>query len=175
MTISPNSAPSSIARRNPLGIIRFTAALSKSAGAVWNPKTSSYNRVSLPAAIEAEDFDRYYDTSSSNAGGAYRVSGVDIKQASESSGTYAVGWMRTGEWFEYDVTIPTAGVYNFEARVASAESAKTFHLEVAGVDVSGPMVVPDTGPGNTAWALDYKEGHAATVGRQWRPRSRSSS
>jgi hypothetical protein len=157
MTISPNSAPSSIARRNPLGIIRFTAALSKPAGAVWNPKTSSYNRVSLPAAIEAEDFDRYYDTSSSNAGGAYRVSGVDTKQASGSCGRYAVGWMRTGEWLEYDVTIPTAGVYNFEARVASAESAKTFHLEVAGVDVSGPMVVPDTGPGNTAWASITKK------------------
>jgi chitinase len=56
-----------------------------------------------------------------------------------------------------DVTIPTAGVYNFEARVASAESAKTFHLEVAGVDVSGPMVVPDTGPGNTAWASITKK------------------
>jgi hypothetical protein len=43
-------------RKRPLKFVRQVR--SKPAGAVWNPKTSSYNRVSLPAAIEAEDFDR---------------------------------------------------------------------------------------------------------------------
>jgi hypothetical protein len=102
--------------------------------------------------IEAENFDRYYDTGSGNAGGEYRATGVDIKLASEVCGTYAVGWMRTGEWLEYDINVPAAGSYVFEARVASAETGKSFHLEVDRVNVSGPLVVPNTGAWNTGWA-----------------------
>lgn len=126
------------------------------AEAVWNQATGSNIRVALPAVIEAENFDRYYDTGATNLLGEYRSTGVDIKTASEYCGTYAVGVMKTGEWLEYDVSIPTAGSYTFSARVASAETGRSFHLEVDRVNVSGPLVVPYTGAWNTGWATVTK-------------------
>jgi hypothetical protein len=64
--------------------------------------------------------------------------------------------MKTGEWLEYDVTIPAAGSYTFGARVASAETGKGFHLEVDGTNVTGFMTVPYTGAWNTGWATVTK-------------------
>lgn len=132
------------------------AALTTPAEAVWNQTTDSNIRVALPAVIEAENFDRYFDIDSTNVLREYRSTGVDIKTASEYCGTYAVGVMKTGEWLEYDVNIPTAGSYTFSARVASAETGRSFHLEVDRVNVSGSLVVPYTGPWNTGWATVTK-------------------
>ena len=39
--------------------------------------------------------------------------------------------------------MPTAGSYNFDVRVASNGGGGTFHIEVDGVDVTGPMTVPN--------------------------------
>ena len=139
-----------------LAFFAISAALTGQAGAVWDPATKKTVRVALPAVIEAENFDRYYDTGSGNALGEYRSTGVDIKIASEYCGTYAVGVMKTGEWLEYDVTIPKAGSYTLAARVASAEDGRSFHLEVDRVNVTGPILVPNTGPWNTGWATITK-------------------
>jgi endoglucanase len=130
--------------------------LADPAFAVWNPATNANVRVALPAVIEAENFDRYYDATSRNTLGEYRSTGVDIKKASEYCGTYAIGVMQTGEWLEYDVNIPASGAYVFSARVASAETGRSFHLEVNRSDVTGPIVVPYTGPWNTGWATVTK-------------------
>ena len=134
----------------------FCALLPSPAGAVWDSATKTYARASLPAVLEAENFDRYYDTGSGNAGGEYRATGVDIKLASEYCGTYAVGWMRTGEWLEYDVSVASAGSYDFAVRVASAETTGAFHLEVDRVNLTGPIKVPFTGEWNTEWTTVTK-------------------
>jgi hypothetical protein len=137
-------------------ILILAVCLPDTAFAVWDPATSRNMRVSLPAVIEAENFDRYYDATSQNTLGEFRSTGVDIKKASESCGTYAIGVMQTGEWLEYDVNIPASGSYLFSARVASAETGRSFHLEVDRTDVTGPIVVPHTGPWNTGWATVTK-------------------
>jgi hypothetical protein len=107
-------------------------------------------RVSLPAAvIEAENFDEggagiaYSDTTTGNNGGTYRNTNVDIG-AKTGSGFY-VGWTRPGEWLKYSVDVTTAGTYTLDVAVANKGAATTFHVEVDGANVTGPMAVPDTG------------------------------
>lgn len=79
---------------------------------------------SIPGTIQAEDFDEggegvgYHDTDSSNKGGAYRQTGVDIENA--SGGGYNVGWFSAGEWMNYTVQVASAGTYTVQLRVASS-------------------------------------------------------
>ncbi|HEU4938835.1 MAG TPA: carbohydrate-binding protein [Vicinamibacterales bacterium] len=103
----------------------------------------------IPGWVQAEDFDNggqsvaYYDLSAGNAGGTYRSTDVDIQRT--SSGGYAVGWIGAGEWLKYTVNVASSGTYTAVARVASAGSGGTFHIEFNGTDKTGPMRVPNTG------------------------------
>src|SRR3954466_9374497 len=80
-----------------------------------------------------------------NQGGKYRATGVEIGSATEdSAGGYYVGWIGTGEWYEYSLNVAHPGTYTLEARVASPFSGKGFHLEWNGRDISGLITVPYT-------------------------------
>jgi hypothetical protein len=70
---------------------------------------------------------------------------LPIPGAEESGYVPTVG----GEWMSYTVNVSASGYYTFTARVASANNSNTFHLEVDGVDVTGPIYIPNTGSGNT--------------------------
>ena len=60
----------------------------------------------LPGTVQAEDFDAggrdvaYHDTTSGNAGGAYRSNNVDIEATTDIGGGYNVGWITPGEWLK---------------------------------------------------------------------------
>ena len=130
--------------------------------------------VSLPGVIQSENFDEggagvaYFDTTSGNAGGAYRSTDVDIETASDAGGGYNVGWTTVGEWLQYTVNVTAAGTYTLEFRVAARAPGATFHLEVNGVDKTGPLTVPDTG-GYQVWATVTKTGVSLSAGQQkWR-------
>jgi probable HAF family extracellular repeat protein len=103
----------------------------------------------LPGVVEAEDFDEggedvaYHDDTPGNIGGHYRDSDVDIADASE--GGYTVGWAGAPEWLTYTVNVMRSGTYVLELRVASAGPGGRFHVEFDGTDVTGPLMVPDTG------------------------------
>jgi Carbohydrate binding module (family 6) len=102
--------------------------------------------------IEGEDFQPgsggFSDTTSVNLGGAYRTSGVDI--TSGGSGYY-VGWTAAGEWLQYGLDVQRSGSYTATFRLASNQStARTFHVEVDGRDVSG--TVRHTGTTWNEWA-----------------------
>src|SRR5215470_18014437 len=78
----------------------------------------------VPGTIQAEDFDNggegvaYHDTgSTTNAGGAYRSTGVDIEAA--AGGGYDVGWIAAGEWLNYTVNVASAGTYTVQVKIAS--------------------------------------------------------
>jgi hypothetical protein len=60
-------------------------------------------------------------------------------------GGYNVGWAGAGEWLTYTVNVTTGGTYTLVARVASPSTGGTFHIELNGVDVTGPLRVPATG------------------------------
>ncbi|MFM7023216.1 MAG: carbohydrate-binding protein [Flavobacteriales bacterium] len=104
----------------------------------------------IPGKIEAEDYDNgcegtaYHDNEAANYGGASRQSGgVDIGNCQE--GGYNVGFIGWGEWLKYTVNVTTEGVYELQARVASPNANRSFHVELDGVDISGAIAVPVTG------------------------------
>ncbi|WP_037576483.1 glycosyl hydrolase family 8 [Sporocytophaga myxococcoides] len=104
----------------------------------------------IPGKIEAENFDlggldiAYYDDTKDNKGGQYRTDEyVDIENCSE--GGYNIGYMDIGEWLNYSVEIKETGTYELGVRVASPNSGKVLHVEMNGVDISGPVAVPNTG------------------------------
>jgi hypothetical protein len=105
----------------------------------------------VPGTIEAENFDEggqsvaYFDTAAGNKGGAYRATDVDIQPTTDEGGGYSVGWTKTGEWLKYTVTVAATGTYTLETRVATIGTGGVFHVEVDGVDRTGPIAVPDTG------------------------------
>ncbi len=101
----------------------------------------------IPGKIEAEHFDNggegvaYHDTEAENKFNLFRTNeGVDVEATGDGSGVYNLGWIVTGEWLEYSVNVQTAGAYTLETRVASGSSAvKAFHVEMDGVNISGPV------------------------------------
>ncbi len=103
----------------------------------------------IPGRIEAEDYDLggegigYVDTTPGDEGGfVYRTDDVDIKASREDG--FAIGWFAAGEWLEYTVEVRETGAYSIAARVGSALSDRTFHIEVDGRDVTGAIPVPQT-------------------------------
>lgn len=117
------------------------------------PASSPYlgSPVAVPGTIQAENFDNggegvaFHDLDASNNGGAYRTTGVDIEASGDAGGGYNVGWIKAGEWMGYSVNASAAGVYDISARVASSGGGGTFHIEVAGVNVTGALTIPNTG------------------------------
>jgi len=106
----------------------------------------------IPGKIEAENFDNggegvaYHDLDAGNTLGQYRTTdGVDIESCTDTNGGYDVGATHTSEWLEYTVNITKAGVYTFQARVATTATGKAFHAELDGKDFTGTMAVPATG------------------------------
>lgn len=115
----------------------------------------------VPGTFEAEDFDRggegvaYHDVVAGNAGGQYRTS-EDVDIYTPATGTnatgYAVNNIQAGEWLEYTIDVPSAGTYSIELHVSSEMATGSFHVEIDGADVTGPIAVPSTGWwGTYAW------------------------
>jgi hypothetical protein len=130
--------------------------------------------VTVPGTIQTEDFDEgsagvaYFDTTPTNSGGQYRSTGVDIESSADSGGGYNLGWVFAGEWLNYTVNVAAAGIYDVEVRVASGGSGGRFHIEVNGVDKTGPLTVANTGGWQT-WATIRKSGVVLAAGPQiWR-------
>ena len=163
-----DSAPGSVGNFNYIRVVPL--------GGGGGPDSTPYGGtpVSLPGTIQAENFDEggagfaYVDTSSGNTGGQYRTTDVDVGVASDTGGGYRLGWIDAGEWLNYTVNVAAAGTYDIEVRVASNGLGGTFHIEVGGVDKTGPMTVPNTG-GWQAWTTIRRNGVTLAAGQQvWR-------
>ncbi len=128
----------------------------------WTTANTSYVNTGPGAGavrIEAEDYTGgtaaqegadYHDTTSGNSGGAYRTQDVDIEPCSE--GGYDVGWIRQGEWLRY--VFEGGGDYAVSIRYATLYDNRSCHLELDGVNVTGPIALPKTG-GWQDWATAY--------------------
>jgi len=128
----------------------------------------------LPGTLQLENFDEgvagaaFTDTSLGNLGGQYRATDVDIETTTDTGGGYSLGWVVAGEWLRYTVNVPTAGVYDLDVRVASSGTGGTFHIEVNGVDKTGPIAIPNTG-GWQSWTTVRAPGVTLAAGIQvWR-------
>jgi len=112
-----------------------------------------------PLFIEAENYNPggegvgYHDLDNRRQGNydngrgeAVDLSRVDESEARLSDGPATVSYVRAGEWLAYDINVPEAGTYQFEIRSARAPAGESrIHLEVDGVDVSGPLMIASTG------------------------------
>jgi hypothetical protein len=122
----------------------------------------------LPGTVQAEDFDNggegvaYHDQDGGNNGGGYRWTDVDTWCNSVDCG---IGWIGAGEWLEYTVNVAAAGSYTLQVRAGSPGPGGTFHIEVDGVDKTGPMNVPATGDWRT-WGTVTKAGVQLSAGQQ---------
>ena len=104
----------------------------------------------VPGTIRSETFDNggegiaFHDSgSTTNAGGAFRQTGVDIEGSSE--GGYDVGWTAAGEYLNYTVNVAYSGTYTVQLRVASVGGA-TMHVGFNGnQSVWQSVDVPNTG------------------------------
>jgi hypothetical protein len=127
--------------------------------------------ISIPGRVEAESYDlggsaiAYYDGSAGNTGAQFRTDNVDIESNSDGGPGYNVGWTAAGEWLEFTVNVSAAGKYDFKARVAAASAGKSFHIEMNGTNVSGAIVVPNTG-GWQIWQTVTVSGISLNAGTQ---------
>jgi len=84
----------------------------------------------IPGKIEAEAY--------------VAMAGVQLETCSE--GTQDVGWIDTGDWMAYAITVPTAGSYTIQYRVASPNSTAVISADYnAGANQLGTIAVPNTG------------------------------
>jgi hypothetical protein len=62
-----------------------------------------------------------------------RNDNVDIELSRDSNGGYSVGWISAGEYLTYTLDIPETGIYQLDARVASASGGShRFRVSVDG-------------------------------------------
>jgi hypothetical protein len=119
----------------------------------------------VPGRIEAEDFDEdeLVDSSPLNEGGVYRSTAVDIEVAADTGGGYNIGWIDSGERTAYPLDVAESGACSIKVRVASPVSGSAFRLLVDGIDVTGPLEVPDTA-GWQNWQTVTRDGVTLTAG-----------
>ncbi|WP_415326836.1 carbohydrate-binding protein [Chryseobacterium sp. MMS23-Vi53] len=96
------------------------------------PQPYNGTAVVIPGTIEAENYNlggegvAYHDTEAQNlavqnGSAQYRTDdGVDIQVASAAT---FINYTQNGEWANYTINVPTAGNYDFEFKVASADTS----------------------------------------------------
>jgi hypothetical protein len=163
MADSKRSADAGLNLAKPGPVWSFTTA-----GGVSTPFGGT--PVSLPARIEAENFDTggspiaYVDTTPGNRGNVYRtLEDVDIGPTSDTGSAFYVGWTKAGESLNYTVNVPSARAYTLDVRVANTVPGATFRVEVDGHDMTGSMTVPSTG-GYDVWQTVTRSGITLDVG-----------
>lgn len=106
----------------------------------------------IPGTIEAENYDigpnAFFD---SNGGGdtQYRPGdGVGTEVCNE--GGYNISYVARNEWLKYTAQVNSTGNYDIKLRIATPYNAKTVHLEIDGINVTGLVNIQNTG-GFQAW------------------------
>ncbi|MCK9181497.1 MAG: endo-1,4-beta-xylanase [Fibrobacteraceae bacterium] len=97
------------------------------------PQAPYTDTIAIPGIVEAENYDvggqnkSYYDATSENEGNAdFRTTeSVDIVNGNSGK---AIGYTVAGEWLEYTVKVGSAGIYTYEASVASGSDGSSFRL-----------------------------------------------
>jgi hypothetical protein len=152
---TPSATPAPVAAPTP-------APPQPPAGAGRNPDPNAPPAVVAPTGepkiledgtlhFEAEDFSGgatpianvdYKDSTPGNSGRAYRLQ-VDVDIAPFQEGGFYVGDITAGEWLHY--TFQGGGRFQVELRCQNRQGApinSALHLEVDGVNVTGPITVP---------------------------------
>lgn len=80
-----------------------------------------------------------------NSGGEFRNDGVDLEKSNDAAGArYCIGWVTSGEWLKYTVTVKRAGIYEAVFRVASLSGGGIIKLILDGQELTPNISVPRT-------------------------------
>ncbi|QWX84730.1 carbohydrate-binding protein [Cellulophaga sp. HaHaR_3_176] len=82
------------------------------------------------------------------------MNGIKTESTSDSGGGSNVGWIGTGDYLEYNLTVPASGSYKFEFRVASKTNASKFDFYQGNTKLSN-VNKPATG-GYQSWITTSK-------------------
>ena len=111
----------------------------------------------VPGEFEAEAFDAggegvaYHDNAPGNQGNAGVRDGEDVdifvSNDAASGSPNIVKNFEAGEWLSYTVMVSNEGSYDIELRASTQADFPdpAYHLEVDGINVTGTVVLPDTG------------------------------
>jgi hypothetical protein len=78
------------------------------------------------------------------------MSGVQIGTTYDAGADNYVGWIDDGDWMDYQVTMPSAGTYKINFRVASAiNGAGPLQVRNASGTVLASVNIPNTGGWDT--------------------------
>ncbi|MEY9910814.1 beta-glucosidase [Catenulispora sp. MAP12-49] len=121
--------------------------------------------VALPGLVQAANYDTggqgvaYNVAAANGSANSYRADGVDLETTADTLGTspaggaYDMGWTTPGQWFNYTVSVATAGTYSVAFRLSSPYGiADALHIaDASGANLTGSVAVPNTG-GYETWA-----------------------
>ncbi|HEX4290270.1 MAG TPA: carbohydrate-binding protein, partial [Trebonia sp.] len=113
----------------------------------------------VPGTVQAANYDTggkgvAYNVSAANgSANSYRSDGVDLETTADTQdtsapgGAYDMGWTNPRQWFNYTVSVATAGSYTVSFRVASPYGVTdALHItNSSNVNLTGSVVVPNTG------------------------------
>lgn len=131
----------------------------------YNARAPFKEPIELPGTLQAENFDTgaegisYHDSDTNNQGtSVYRTNGggVDIVIG---NGGYVIGYTATGEWLEYTVNVTKAGLYTFDACVASNVTTSSISLSLKDGDDLKPLTEVIPVPCATPNGYTYKTVH----------------
>ena len=83
----------------------------------------------------------------------YRNGNIAIEATSDTGGGFDVGWMQSGEWFEWE-NVPLNSHPHFLVRIATPNSGRTAHLVIDGV-AEPSQTLPNTGGWQTWTTYDF--------------------
>ena len=106
----------------------------------------------IPGAVKFANYDTggkgvsYAGNTNSSAGSNYRKDTIGLAFTTDSGGNEFVAYVHPPEWVNYSVTVAQGGTYSVDLRVAvGADAGGTIHLESDGKNVTGPIVLANTG------------------------------
>ena len=126
----------------------------------------SHSRNPFPAQLkfEAEGCDTYGGAAGGNGlVNFYRNGNIAIQTTIDTAGGFNVGWMQTGEWFEWQ-RVPLNGTPHFNIRIATPNAGRQAHLVINGV-AQPVKTLPNTGGWQTWTTFDM--GTAGTFNRSY--------
>lgn len=146
-----------------IGKYEFSVVMTDSKGKSYTAKKSfevkapqsPYKGVAsvLPGAVEMENYDEggegmaFHDSDEKNEGKDYRDDGVDIEEF--STGEYAIGWTKAGEWTEYTLEVKYDDEYTWTAYAASGSDGSSFKLYIDDKAISEAISVKNSGDWKT--------------------------
>jgi arabinoxylan arabinofuranohydrolase len=94
-------------------------------------------------------FEYTYDPIKVEAENYTKMSGIGKETTSDTDGGQNIGWIENGDWAEYAISLPFAGSYTINFRVATSTAGGTIEMVVGGSTV-GIAAVTNTG-GFQSW------------------------